>query len=328
MVIRLAAALAALVTVLLTATVGAQPKVLRVGVLEGIPTAFDPASRPIHRAIIDGLQPYGWVLGKNLVIEYRSAAGKPERLPAVAAALAALKPDVILAVATSSALAAKNATSTIPIVMVGVGDPSVMGLIASLARPGGNVTGLAINAVELSGKRVQLLKEAVPGVSRVAVLWNSSIKSMAYGFQQIEIAAPTLGVTIQSVRVAGSQDFDTAFAAITQNRPGGLVVLYGPMTGNDLPRIVDFVTTARLPTIFEGLIGVDTGGLMALGVHFSDMARRAGSYVDRIARGARPADLPVEEPTRFELVLNLKTAKTLGITLPPSLLLRADRVIE
>jgi ABC-type uncharacterized transport system substrate-binding protein len=327
---RAVASALVLASVLLPCLAAAQApaRTLRVGVLDIIPPTFDPTSRPVHRSIVEGLQQHGWTLGRNLIIEYRSPGGKPDRMPMAATELVALKPDVIVTVATGSALALRDATATIPIVMVGTGDPVVLGIIASLAHPGHNITGLAVNASDLAAKRVQLLKEAVPGLTKVAVLWNSSIKSMTHGFQQIEVAAPSLGVTLLSVRASGPHEFDQSFAAIAQGRPQGLVVLFGPITGTDLPRIVDFITRAKLPTIFEALTGVETGGLMALGVDFADLGRRAGTYVDKIARGAKPGELPVEEPNKFDLVINLRTAKTLGLTIPPTLLLRADRLIE
>ena len=190
------------------------------------------------------------------------------------------------------------------------------------------MTGLAINASEISAKRVQLLQEAVPKMTRVAVLWNSTISSMTLGFQMIERAAPKLGVTLQSVRVSGSDEFDQAFAAIERGRPGGLIVLFGPLRGNDLPRIVEFVAQHRIPTVFEVGQGVRGGGLMEFGPSQWRMARRAAAYIDKIANGANPALLPVEEPTVFELIINLKAAKTLGLTIPQSLLLRADTVLE
>jgi putative ABC transport system substrate-binding protein len=185
-----------------------------------------------------------------------------------------------------------------------------------------------VNAAEISAKRVQLLQEAMPKLSRVAVLWNSSFKSMTLGFQQIERAAPTLRVTVQSIRVSSSADFDQAFAAIARDRPGGLVVLFGPLRGDDLPRIVEFVTRNRIPTVFELGQGVRGGGLMEFGPSSADLARHVGEYVDKIANGAKPADLPVQEPITFELVINLKAAKALGLTIPPLLLQRADHVIE
>lgn len=316
---------------LLAAPVGAGPpsgKVLRLGLLYGINPKFDPASNPVDRALADGLRSHGYELGRNIVLEFRSAQGNPERLPELAAELVRLKVDVLVTPLTAATLAAREATRTIPIVMLGVADPVEIGIIGSLARPGGNITGVSVNAAEISAKRVQLLQEAVPKLSRVAVLWNSTFKSMALGFQQIEMAAPSLGVTVQSVRVSSSDDFDQAFGAIGQGRPGGLIVLFGPMRGNDLPRIVEFVTHNRLPTVFELDRGVRGGGLMEFGPKLSDMALRIGAYIDKIANGARPGDLPVEEPTRFDLIVNLKAARVMGLALPQSLLLRADQVIE
>lgn len=327
----------ALVLALLLAIVTAPPsttaapppgKVLRIGLLYGIRPTFEPASNLVDRALVDGLRASGYELGRNVTIEFRSAQGNPERLPELAAELVRLKVDILVTLLTAPTLAAREATQTIPIVMVGTYDPVDVGIVASLARPGGNVTGLGVNAAEISAKRVQLLQEAVPKLSRVAVLWNSSFRSMTLGFQQIEMAAPSRGVTVQSVRVSSSDDFDRAFAAMSRERPGGLIVLFGPMRGNDLPRVVEFVTRTRLPAVFELGRGVEGGGLMEFGPSLPDLARHVGAYVDKIANGARPGDLPVEEPTRFELVINLKAARTLGLTIPPSLLLRADRVVE
>jgi putative ABC transport system substrate-binding protein len=303
-------------------------KTLRVGVLTILSPVFDPAANPIDRALVEGLREHGYALGRNLAIEFRSPREHPERLPQLAAELVALKVDVLVTFVTNPTLAAKEATKTIPIVMVGTADPVTTGVVASLARPGGNITGLGYNAAEISAKRVQLLREAIPGVGRVAVLWNSTLKSMTLGFQQIEQVAPGLGVSIHSVRVAGSGDFDKAFPAIVQGGAGGLIVLYGPMRGDDLPRIVEFVTRNRLPAMFELGRGVEAGGLMAFGPGLPRMARQAGTYVDKIVNGAHPADLPVEEPSQFELVINLKTARALGIAISPALLLRADRIIE
>jgi putative ABC transport system substrate-binding protein len=303
-------------------------KVLRIGLLYPVAPNFDPPSDPAQRALVDGLRAQGYEIGRNIKLEFRSAQGNPERLPELAAELVRLKVDILITWRTGPTLAAREATKTIPIVMVGADDPVAVGIVASLKRPGGNITGLSVNAAEISAKRVQLLQEAVPKLSRVAVLWNSTFKSMALGFQQIELAAPTRGVTVQSVRVSSSADFDQAFAAIGKERPGGLIVLFGPMRGNDLPRIVDFVTRTRLPAVFELDQGVKGGGLMEFGPHLADLARRVGAYIDKIANGTKPALLPVEEPTRFELVVNLKAARALGLAIPPSLLLRADRVIE
>lgn len=310
---------------------GAAPpagRVLRLGLLYGIKPKFDPDSNPVDRALVDGLRAQGYEPGRNIIFEFRSAEGRPERLPGLAAELVQLKVDVLVTNPTAPTLAAQGATKTIPIVMVGVADPVGAGIVASLAHPGGNITGVSVNAAEISAKRVQLLQEAIPKLARVAVLWNSSFKSMTLGFQQIVRAAPTLGVTVQSIRVASSDDFDQAFAAIAQDRPGGLVVLFGPLRGDDLPRIVEFVTRNRIPTVFELGQGVHGGGLMEFGPSSADLARHVGEYVDKIANGAKPADLPVQEPTIFELVINLKAAKALGLVIPQSLLLRADQVIE
>ncbi len=311
---------------------GGQParRPARIGVLTGIRSKFDPETSDTDRALVEGLREHGLVVGRDVLIEFRGAGGRPERLPQLASELVALKVDVIVTTLTASTLAAKGATGSIPIVMLGASDPVATGLVASLSRPGGNVTGLGVNLAELSAKRVQLLREAVPRLTRVAVLWNATFKSMMLGFKEIEVAAPALGVTIQSLRAEGPQDFDTAFAAMRRERPGGLVVLFGPITDKDLPRLVEFTLSQRLPAVFEGLVqqAVDAGALMSYGTHLSDLARRAGGYIDKILRGAKPADLPVEEPTRFELVINLKTAKAFGLTIPPALLVRADRVVE
>jgi len=303
--------------------------VVRVGLLYPIVPNFDPATNLFDRELVAGLRELGYVPGRDVVFEFRSGAGGgPTRLPPLATELVASKVEMMVTPGTSAALEAAKVTKTIPIIMVGTSDPVETGLVASLARPGGNVTGLAVNAIEMAAKRVQLLKEAVPTCSRVAVLWNSSVKSMMMGFQTIEKAAPTLGVVIQSVRVAGSNEFDEAFRALERAHPDGLIVLFGPLRGDDLPRIVEFVARHRIPTVFEIGQGVRGGGLMEFGPSQAGMARRAAAYIDKIANGAQPATLPVEEPAVFELIVNLKAAKAIGITIPPSILLRADRVIE
>jgi putative ABC transport system substrate-binding protein len=296
--------------------------------LEALREKFDPDSVPVHRALLESLRERGYELGRNVMLEYRSAKGQIERLPEFAAELVRLKVDVVITTGDSPARAASAATKTIPIVAIGVADPVAIGMAASLARPGGNVTGLAVNAAEISAKRLQLLKEAVPKLSRAAVLWNSTLKSMELQFQKVETAAPSLGVTVLSLRVSSSADFDKAFSAISQSRSGGLIVLFGPLRGDDLPRIVEFVSRNRIPTIFELGRGVSDGGLMEFGPDVVGLARHAGAYVDKIANGAKAADLPIEEPTKFELVINLKAAQTMGLSIPMSLRLRADRVIE
>lgn len=303
-------------------------RTLRLGILVGIRPAFDPVGAPVDRALVQALREKGWVLGQNLVVEFRTANGYPERLPETARQLAASSVDVIVAGPSAPALAARAATRTIPIVMFGVADPVATGLVASLAHPGGNVTGVGVDWADFSAKRVQLLREAVPKLSRVGVLWNATFKSMTLGFQEIERAAPALGVTIQSLRVSGSSDFDAAFAAMARHRPDGVVVLAGPLRGTDGPRIVEFVTRHRLPTIFEREEDVRGGGLLALGLNLPELAGRAAYYVDRIARGATPAELPVEQPLRIQFFVNLKTARALDLTLPQSLLVRADQLVE
>src|ERR1051326_6373034 len=330
MIVRAACAVACAVAFLATSfVVEAQQtkKVARVGVLHPIEHSFDVSASAFDRALVEGLREHGWVIGRDFEIEFRGADGHPERLASLAAALVAKNVDVLVTQGTPATLAARQATTSMPIVMVGVADPVAVGIVASLAHPGGNLTGLAINAAESNAKRVQLLKEAVPKLSRVAVLWNATFSNMALGFQHIERAAPSLGVTIQSVRVAGPEDFDKAFAAIGERRPDGLIVLYGPMRGTDLPRLTDFTTRNRLPAVFDSEQGARDGGFMTFGAR-PGLAHEAGRYIDKILKGAKPADLPVEEPRTHQLIINLRTAKALGLTIPPALLLRADQVIE
>ena len=301
-------------------------KTVHLGVVENLRDRFDPGTVPIHRALVEGLQTYGLEIGRNLVLEYRSTGGQPAKLDDIAAELVRLNVDAIVSIASAPMAALQRATKSIPIVMVGVSDPLESGLIASLARPGGNITGLANNASELSAKRVQLLKDTVPGLSTAAVLWNSSLKSMEIQFQKVVLAAPIIGVKILSIRIAGSDNFDQAFEEIRKARPGGMIVLFGPLRGNDLPRIVDFVRSNRIPTIFEGTQGVRGGGLMEFSANFEEMARRAGYYLDKIVNGASPADLPVQEPTEFHITVNLKAAREMGLNIPASVLTRADLV--
>jgi putative tryptophan/tyrosine transport system substrate-binding protein len=324
------AAVALAVCIVVTRVVAAGPPghTVRVGFLETIAPTFDPATNPAHREFVEGLRELGYTLGRDVIVEYKSAQGNVTVLPQLAAELVSSKPDMLVASAYNPTLAAAKATKTVAIIMVGVTDVVETGLVASLAKPGGNITGLAINAAEIAAKRVQLLRDAVPRLSRVAVLWNATLPGMALAFQNIEKASPQLSVILQSVRVSGSDDFDQAFAAIESSHPEGLVVLYGPMRGNDRPRIVEFVTKHQIPTMFQPGQGVSGGGLMEFGPKVEPMFRRAAVYVDKIANGADPASLPVEEPSQFELVINLKAAKSMGIEVPHSLLLRADRVIE
>jgi putative ABC transport system substrate-binding protein len=287
------------------------------------------------RAILDafrqGLRERGYVEGQNIVIEYRSADGKIERLPGLAIELVRLKVDLIIAGNTPMARAAQQATTSIPIVGSVMGDPVGDGLVASLARPGGNITGLTFLGPELVPKRLGLLKEALPRVSRVAALWHPgsfgdrTIRDM---LKETEAAARTLGVQLQLVEVRGPDDFDRAFSTMTKERTEALVQVPSTMLFNERRHIVALVTKHRLPSMFHAREFVELGGLISYGASITDLYRRAATYVDKILKGARPADLPVEQPTKFELVINLKTAKALGLTIPQSLLLRADEVIQ
>jgi ABC-type uncharacterized transport system substrate-binding protein len=273
----------------------------------------------------------GYVEGHNLVIEYRSAEGNPERLPALAAELVALKVDVIVSGTVVAVLPAKQATRTIPIVFTAVADPITSGLVTSLARPGGNVTGLSVLAPELIGKRLELLTQAVPAVSRVSVLWEPSglgERTDKDLLKRAEVAGQALGVRLQFVEARGPADFDRAFSDMTRARAGALTVLPSGMFFNERRRVVDLAAKKRLPAVYPWKEGADAGGLMAYGPSIADLYRRAATYVDKILKGAKPADLPIEQPTKFELVINLRTAKALGLQIPQSLLLRADQVLE
>ena len=302
-------------------------KIARIGYL-----ATNPAtSQHLREAFLQGMGDLGYVEGRNLVIEYRDAEGKVERLPALAAELVALKVDVIVASGTLAALAAKQATRTLPIVFSPAGDPVGSGLVTSLARPGGNVTGLSAFAPELVGKRLELLKQAVPGVSRVAVLWQPG----AFGervemdtLKRVEVAARDLGVPLQFVEARGPADFDRAFSDMTRARAGALTVLATNMFNSERRRLVELAAEKRLPALYSARELVDAGGLMSYGANLAELNRRAATYVDRILKGAKPADLPVEQPTKFELIINLKTANALGLTIPQSVLGRADEVIQ
>ena len=284
-----------------------------------------------HEAFRQGLRDLGYVEGRNLVIEYRDAEGKLERLPALAAELVALKVDVIVAPNTVAALAARQVTRTVPIVFAVATDPIASGLVTSLPRPGGNVTGLSILAPELVGKCLELLKQAVPGVSRVAVLWTPGLLGAGTDkemLKEAEVAARALGVQPQFHEARGPEDFDRAFSEKTGARAGALIVLPSNLFVSERRRLVDLAAKNRMPAVYPWREFVDAGGLMAYGPHLADLFRRAAIYVDRILKGMQPADLPVEQPTKFELVINLKTAKALGLTIPQTLLQRADQVTQ
>ena len=282
-------------------------------------------------AFRQGLRELGYTETRNVEIEYRYSGGKSEQLPALAAELVALKVDVIVAANTPAALAAKRATRTIPIVCPAFPDPVATGLVTSFARPGGNVTGLSFFGPELVGKRMELLKQAMPGISRVAVLLVPTDVAEGQGdatLKAAEVAARTLGMRLQLVKVRGPGDIDRAFSDMTKERADGLTLLGGRMLFEERGRVVRLAAKKRLPAVYGLKEYVDVGGLMAYGPNVQELFRRAATYVDKILRGAKPADLPVEQPTKFELVINLKTAKALGLTIPPSLLARADQVIE
>jgi ABC-type uncharacterized transport system substrate-binding protein len=311
---------------------GLQPaKVYRIGYLApGPPTPESPTRVRIWAAFLEGLRERGYIEGQNLIIERRYTGGQDERAASLAAELVNLKPDLIVAVDTAQVRAVKQATSEIPIVMVGVIDPVRRGLVASLPHPGGNVTGLTDTAgVEIMGKSLQFLKEAVPKVSRVAVLRYSGPRSDRVILQtEEEAAARALHVTLQFYTVGVPEEFEGAFAAITKARPDALLVRPHPLFWTHTKRIVDFAAQSRLPAVYPSRDHVVAGGLMAYEANHPDIYRRIGNYVDKILKGASPGDLPVEQPTKFELIINLKTAKGLGLTIPESLLMRADEVIQ
>ncbi len=281
------------------------------------------------QAFRDGLRELGYVEGKNYQLELRSGDGKLERLPALAAELVEAKVDVLVAVSSPGIIAAHQATRTIPIVMPLSSDPVGDGLVASLARPGGNITGLSVMAPELGEKRIQLLKEMFPKVSHaMAVLWNPAYVGMRARFEQAQIAAPTVGLAVRSMEVRDTRELDAAFDAIVREHPEALLILVDPFTRSQRSRIVEFAAGQRIPAIYESSEFVEVGGLASYGPNIADQFRRAATYVDKILKGAKPADLPIEQPTKFELVINMRAAKALGIKFPESILLRADKVVE
>ena len=321
---------ASIVLALLAApfAVESQPaKVARIGFLSASSLA-DPRTQTFVDAFRQSLRDLGWVEGQNVVIEYRWAEDKTERLPELAADLAQRKVDILLAATTPAIRAAKEATGTIPIVMANAGEAVGSGFVTSLARPGGNITGLSMLAGELVAKQLQILKEVVPKVSRVALLWNPANPSNPVQRAHAEDAARAAGVRLEPLEVRGPADVDRAFATMTKERAGGIIVLVDSLLISQRTRIADLATKHRLPTIYGLIDHVRAGGLVAYGPNIPDLYRRAAIYVDKILKGAKPGDLPIEQPTKFELVVNLKTAKALGLTIPPSLLLRADQVIE
>jgi putative ABC transport system substrate-binding protein len=296
-------------------------KIYRIGYLT--------AGGSVSEAFRQALRQLGYVEGQNIVIESRFAERKLDRLPDLAAELARLKVDVIVTITTPAALAAKQATSSIPIVMSGSAYPVELGLIASLARPGGNVTGLTNNPGSgFMGKWLQLLKETAPKISRVARIHDLSIPPEARGLPETQSAARALGLTVLSADVRGPNDFDQAFAMMTRERADALMVVPNSLNGAHTRVIVDFAVKNRLPSMFGDADSVKAGGLMSYWTNWDDLRRRTAGFVDKVLKGAKPADLPVEQPTRFDLVINLKTAKALGLTIPQSILLQADEVIQ
>jgi putative ABC transport system substrate-binding protein len=299
-------------------------KVPRIGFLH----YGSPGPSPEVEAFRQGLRELGYVEGQNVAIEYRFASGQVERLPELAAELVRLKLDVIVTPTTPASLAAKQATSTIPIVFAGVADAVGAGLIASFARPGGNITGLASISAELGGKRLELLKQVAPKASRVAVLYNPADRSNVLALKELQKSAPALGLRLQPLEVRGPGEFEGAFVAMTRERAHALFGAAGVLTFEHRKAIVDLAAKNQIPAMWGHRQFVDAGGLMSYAVNWYDQLRRTATFVDKILKGAKPADLPVEQPTKFELVINLKAAKALGLTISPSLLQRADEVIQ
>ena len=300
-------------------------KVYRIGILEMTSATLNAANVYALRA---GLQQLGYVEGQNLVIEYRSADGRDDRFPGLARELLALKVDVIVTRGTPAAIAAKNATSTIPVVMAASGDPVGTGLVTSLSRPGGNITGLSAIVGELAPKRLELVREIVPALGRIAVLANMSNDAIRRDWGEIETAARSLGVQSQLLDLRKSDALGPMFDDATARRVDALVVVIDDITLTNQQRIVDLAMRHRLPAIYSAREFVDAGGLMSYGVSYPDLYRRAATYVDKILKGNKPDDLPVEQPTKLELVINLKTARALGLTVPQTLLVAADELIE
>jgi len=318
----------ALVAAPLAAVAQPSARIPRIGFLS-LDFAGNPRGGEYFR---QGLRDLGYVEGRNIIVEYRDPAGRPERVPALVSELVAMKVDIIVAPSVIAAKAARNATGTIPIIFAGLTDPVADGLVTSLARPGGNVTGLSSLAPELMGKRLELLKQAVPRIGRIALLWQPGAggedRSHKEMLKEAEAAAGKLDVKLTIFEARDPADFDRAFAAMANARADGLTVLGSPMLFVARRRLVQMANANRLPAVYFTRQYVEAGGLMAYGASLDDLTRRAATYVDRILKGAKPGDLPVEQPTKFDLIVNLKTAKALGLAIPPALLGRADEKIE
>ena len=296
-----------------------QAKIPRIGIID---------DSPIWNDFRQGLRGLGYLEGQNIAFEYRYAGGLPDRLAWVAAELARRPVDLIATFGTPPTLAAKQATTTIPIIMIGIGDPVGAGLVSSLARPGGNITGNTILGPDVAGKRLQLLKEVIPSLSRVAFLWNPDNASHPAQLAELQAAVQTLGLTLIPVAVRSSDEFDHAFAAMIKERPDAFLMTNDPFHQLSIGTIIDFLTNNHLPGMFLTREVVVAGGFLSYGANLPDLFRRGAEYVHKILKGTKPADLPVEEPVKFELVVNLKTAKAIGLSIPESFLLRADEVIE
>jgi putative ABC transport system substrate-binding protein len=317
-----------LATVLLTTAPLAeaqQPaKPPRIGFIMADSSGSDPRVDAFHQ----GLRELGYVEGKNIAVEYRFAEGKEDRLLKLVSELVNLKVEIIVTDGTAVTRAVKNATKTIPIVMASDGDPVGNLFVASLARPGGNITGLTNLLAGLSGKRLEVLKEAIPGTSRFGIIWNPENPSSITGFKETQVTAQSLGVQLQSLEVRGPNDFENAFQAAKKEQASAVSVVSDSVMFAHRARILELATKQRLPTMHTQSLWVQDGGMISYGTHFPDLYRRAATFVDKILKGAKPADLPVEQPTKFELVINLKTAKQIGLTIPPNVLARADKVIR
>ena len=318
-------AIAASIPVWLRSAHAQAPKVRRVGLLSSH-TESETASW--HHAFRSGLHDRGWIEGKNIKIEYRYGEGRSDRVAEFAAELVRLPVDVILASVTPDALAAQRVTTTIPIVIVAAGDPVELGLAKSLARPGGNITGLSPMTSQLGGKRLELLAEVVPKLARVGILWNPDNAGASGHRNELQTPAKRLGLQLDWLAIRSPKDFDRAFEDATRMRVGALFIIPDPGITPHVKRIADLAAKNRLPSIFHVSEYADSGGLMTYGSDRTDMFRRAAAYVDKILNGARPADLPIEQPTKFELVVNMKTGKALGLAIPQTILIRADRLIE
>jgi len=311
----------------LTVVGQAPPKAPRIGYLS-IGSASDPRRIALLDAFRLGLREHGYIEGKNINIQVKFSEDNYDRLLELAAQLVRLNVDIIVAYATPAALAARNATKTIPIVMTNVVDPVSTGIVAGLGRPGGNVTGLSLMAPEVIGKQMQLVKEVIPKLSRVAVLWNPANASNRPQLREAEVAGRALAVRLQPLEARGPDDFEHAFAAMTRERAGAVIVVADGVFIDNRTRIAHLAEVSRLPAVYGLREHVEAGGFIFYGANPGDLNRRAATFVDKILKGAKPADLPVEQPIKFDLIINLKTAKALGLTMPQPLLLRADQIIE